>query len=136
MFSIVPSCNLVQYQRKLMMQPCENGKNHNFGSNLGDPKPFSWVLPLLVLDHVPSYHPMQFKGKLMNHTWENAKNLFWGLILAQIWSLNFFLLVLPLVDVIHCCKLSLYAISRKTKEPNLRKWQKTQFQAQFYPLSP
>ena len=32
--------------------------------------------------------------------------------------------VLPLLDVRNCCKLSLYAISRKTNEPNLRKWQK------------
>ena len=31
-----------------------------------------------------------------------------------------------LLDVRHCCKLSLYAISRKTNEPNLRKWQKKQ----------
>ena len=29
------------------------------------------------------------------------------------------------VDVRNCCKLSLYAISRKAHEPNLRKWQKT-----------
>ena len=35
-----------------------------------------------------------------------------------------FLWVLPLLDVRHSCKLSLYAISRKTKEPNLRKWLK------------
>ena len=33
--------------------------------------------------------------------------------------------MLPLPDVRHCCKLSLYLISRKTNEPNLRKWQKT-----------
>ena len=37
---------------------------------------------------------------------------------------NFFLWVLPILDVRHCCKLSLYAISRKTDEQNLRKWQK------------
>ena len=35
----------------------------------------------------------------------------------------FFSWVLPLLDVIHCCKLSLYEISRKTNEPSLRKWQ-------------
>ena len=28
--------------------------------------------------------------------------------------------VLPLLDVIPCCKLSLYVISRITKEPNLK----------------
>ena len=45
--------------------------------------------------------------------------------LAQIWySKFFFLWALPLIDVIHCCKLSLHAISRKTNEPNFKKWQK------------
>ena len=37
MFDIVPSCNIVQYQGKLMMQPWENGKNPNFESNLRPP---------------------------------------------------------------------------------------------------
>ena len=32
---------------------------------------------------------------------------------------------LPPLDVIHCCKLSLYAISRKKNKINLRKWQKS-----------
>ena len=32
---------------------------------------------------------------------------------------------LPPLDVMLCCKLSLYAILRKTNKPNLRKWQKT-----------
>ena len=32
--------------------------------------------------------------------------------------------ILPLLDVRHCCKLWLYSISKKTNEPNLRKWQK------------
>ena len=70
-----------------------------------------------------------------------AKNLILGLIFARfgpnlVPSFFFFLQVLPQLDVIHCCKLSLYAISRKTKEPNLRKWQKTQFWAQFSPSWP
>ena len=39
-------------------------------------------------------------------------------------SPNFFR-VFYLHYVIHCYKLSSYAISRKTNEPNLRKWQKT-----------
>ena len=56
-----------------------------------------------------------------------AKILILGLILARFWakfgpykvcSWN-----LPLQDVGNCFKLSLYAISRKTNEPNLRKWQ-------------
>ena len=37
---------------------------------------------------------------------------------------HFFLWVLSLLVVRHRSKLSFYAIYRKTKEPNLRKWQK------------
>ena len=48
-----------------------------------------------------------------------AKNLASSLILAQSWSEKF-LWGLPLLDVTHCCKLSLYAISRKTNEPNFK----------------
>ena len=32
--SIVPSCNPVQYQEKLMMQTREKGENPNFGSKI------------------------------------------------------------------------------------------------------
>ena len=39
-------------------------------------------------------------------------------------DLQTFFMGLPLPDVRHCCKLSLYVISRKTNEWNLRKWQK------------
>ena len=60
---------------------------------------------------------------------------FWP-IFAQTWSQKCFSWVLPLLDVIHCCKLSLYATSRKTNTPNLRKWEKTLFQARFYPIWP
>ena len=68
-----------------------------------------------------------------------TKNLVSGLILAslaQIWATKIFPWILPLLDVRRCCKLSLYAISRKTNEKNLRKWQKTLFQAWFWPLWP
>ena len=34
--------------------------------------------------------------------------------------------ILPRLKVRYCCMLSLYANSRKTKEPNLREWQKNQ----------
>ena len=66
----------------------------------------------------------------MNPTWEMAKNLVSGLILAtlvQIWPTKFFVWILPLLDVRHCCKLLLHAISRKsnklekmTKKPTFR----------------
>ena len=47
--------------------------------------------------------------------------------LAQIWAPKKILWVLFLVNVKYCCKLSLYAISRETYDPNLRKWQKNWF---------
>ena len=62
-----------------------------------------------------------------------AKNLILGLILAQILSQKIFSWDLPRLDVIHCCKLSLHAISRKTNELNLRKWQKISFGPDFGP---
>ena len=39
---------------------------------------------------------------------------------------------LPLLDFIHCFKLSLYAISKKTNEPNLRNDKKTIFGDDFH----
>ena len=44
--------------------------------------------------------------------------------------------ILHLQDVMHCYKLLLYAISRKTNELNLRKWQKTYFWDWFWNLRP
>ena len=40
---------------------------------------------------------------------------------------KFFSWVLPLLHVSHCRKLSSYAISKKTYDPNSRKWRKTLF---------
>ena len=78
-----------------------------------------------MLDIVASYCCKQFQGKLTNQTWENSKKPSskpdFGLFLAQILSPKFFLWVLPLLDVIHSCKISLYAILGKTNEPKLRK---------------
>ena len=50
-----------------------------------------------------------------------------GPLLDQRWSPKPFSWVLPLLDLIHCCKLSLYAISRKTNEPNLAQIQAADF---------
>ena len=47
--------------------------------------------------------------------------------LAQIWAPQFlggWGGGLPLLDVTHCRKLSMYAISRKTYDPNSTKWHK------------
>ena len=63
-------------------------------------------------------HCLQFQGKLINQTRENTENLVLGSILASfspnLVLKNFLLWVLSPQDVMHCCKLSLYAISRKT----------------------
>ena len=66
-----------------------------------------------------------------------------NLVLCPIWSLwhkfesqNFLSWILPLLDVRNCSKLSLYDISRKTNEPNLRKWQKLSFGPNFGTFSP
>ena len=47
---------------------------------------------------------------------------------------KFFSWVLPLLDVKHCCKLSAYKTSGKSNKSNLKKWQKTYFGTQFWPL--
>ena len=78
-----------------------------------------------MLEFVESYHCMLFQGKLMNQTWENGKKPSCGLNFGpNLVPQNFFSLVLSLLDVRNCWKLSLYAISRKTNKPNLRKWEK------------
>ena len=64
----------------------------------------------------------------MNQIWENDENLVLGPILApldQIWAPRIFSWTLPLLDVTNYWNLSLYAISRKTNEPNFRKLLKT-----------
>ena len=71
-----------------------------------------------------------------------AKKLILGLILALLAQIcptptphpQFYLFILPLLDVRHCCKLSLCAISRKTNKPNMRKWQKPIFRPNFGPF--
>ena len=64
-----------------------------------------------------------YKGKLINQT-GGEKNPNFGpdfacLAKGSSWR------VLPLLVVRHWSKLSFYEIYRKTKEPNLKKWQKT-----------
>ena len=69
------------------------------------------------------------------------KNLILGQILShltQIYapSFNSFFRVLPLLDVRHCRKLSLYAISRKTYDPNSINEQKPHFGPDLRSFSP
>ena len=57
-----------------------------------------------------------------------AKNLISGSILvhlAKIWAPKIFSWVLPLLDVRYCPKLPSYSISRKTYDPDSKKWGKT-----------
>ena len=65
----------------------------------------------------------------MNQTRGNFKKLsFWpdfGPFQPKFVPQNFLEEVFPILDVIICCKLPLYAVSKKVNEPNLRKWQKT-----------
>ena len=66
------------------------------------------------------------------------KKLVLGSILAplvEIWDPTFFRWNLLLLDVPHCCKLSLYTISSKTNEASLRKWQKNVVSGSFGPNS-
>ena len=54
----------------------------------------------------------------MMQTWENDKNPNSGpnFVPQNVFSWNS-----AILDVTHCCKLSLYTISRETNKPNLRK---------------
>ena len=78
-----------------------------------------------MLDIVPKYHCIQFQGKLINQTCENGKKPSFGHDFGP-FGPKFdpqknFLWFLPLLDIIYCYKLSLYVMSRKTNEQNLRK---------------
>ena len=66
---------------------------------------------------VASYPCMQFQGTLINQTWENNRNSNFG---PKFGPPNFFLWIFLLIDIRHCCKLSFYAISRKTNDSNFR----------------
>ena len=98
----------------------------HFGKNLVLKKRFSWVLPLIDVIHCcnVSLYAISKKTNEQNlRKWQ--KKLVSSPILvplARIWSPKILIVsTLILLDVIHCCKLSLYAISRKNNEPNLRK---------------
>ena len=79
-----------------------------------------------MLDIVASYHCMQIHGILMNQTWENGKKTSFGSDFGpfgpKLGPKSYFSWILPLLHVRHSCKLSLYAISRKTNESKLRKF--------------
>ena len=71
-----PSCNLVQYQGKLKIQPWKNGKNPNLRPNLGPQKFFSWVLPLLVVIQCSKLSSSMLSNNLSNANWVQVMQLF------------------------------------------------------------
>ena len=111
-----------------------------FWPKFGPKKLFRGFYLYQILYIVASYHCMLFQGQLMDQTWENGKKPSFGPHFGpfdpNLVPKNFFSWILPLLDFRNCCKLSLYAISRKTNELNLRKWQKNQFWAQFWHFCP
>ena len=77
----------------------------------------------------------------MNQTLENGKKPSSGPNFDpfdKFGSQFFFLLlwILPLLEIGHCCKLSLYAISRKTNEPTWENGKKQSFEPDFSPFDP
>ena len=127
-----------QFKGKLMKQTWENGKTPNFVPDFGPffpkfappPPPPPLVVPLLdVIQHYCKLS-LQFQGKLMNQTWRTGKKTpsfgpNFSTFLIQIWAPKFFPVDFISTIVIHYCKLSLHAISRKNNETNWKKWQKT-----------
>ena len=78
-----------------------------------------------MLEIVTSCHCMQFQGKLMNQAWKNDKKPTFGPnfdLFDPNLGHKYFSWILPLLDVRHCCMLSLYAMSRNPNVPNSRKW--------------
>ena len=78
-----------------------------------------------MLNIVASYHYMQLQETNEPNLRKWGKKLILGPILAQTLAYKTFLWVLSQLDVRLCCKLLLYAISRKNNETKLRKQQKT-----------
>ena len=60
----------------------------------------------------------------MNQTWENGEIPNFRPNFGPNLDPQMFFVDLPLLDIRHCCKLSLCAISRENYKINLRKWQK------------
>ena len=104
------------------------------GRNPPTPHPtpnfFWWVLPLLVFTQFSIF--MCFSStryytllQAINLIKSQDKTSFRSDFGPVGWNLGpkmFFSKILPLLDLRQCWKLSLRAISRKAKEPNLRKW--------------
>ena len=93
MLDIFPSCNIVQYQGNVMMQPWENDKNPNFGTSLGPLKFFSLVLPLLIVRQCSKLSSNVISRETNGPNFKKMTKLILDLILApsaQIWTPIFF----------------------------------------------
>ena len=130
----------MQFPGKLMNPIWENGKkNPNFLTWFWPVRPqsphptpnfFWWVLPLLVFTQFSIF--MCFSStryytllQAINLIKLQDKTSFRSDFGPVGWNLGpkiIFSKFLPLLDLRQCWKLSLRAISRKAKEPNLRKW--------------
>ena len=101
---------------------------------------FSWLLPLLDFINccnLSLYAISRKTNQPILRRWQKKTSfgLDFGPV-GQSLGQTFFLLILPLLDVRNCRKLSLYAISKKTNEPNLRKWKKKQCWTWFWHIWP
>ena len=115
----------------------------NFGPfrpNLGPKNFFHRFYLYFMLDIVASYHCLQFQRKVMNQTWENYKKPSFGTNFGpfgpNLGSKNFFSKILPLLRVRHCCKLSLYATSRKLMNQIWENGRKPGVRSNFGPFFP
>ena len=85
------------------------------------------VLALLIVKHYSKLSCYAISRNEMNETWENGEKPNFGpdfSLFRPNLGPKSFLRVLPQLVVRNCSNLSLYVISRKINEPNLRKWQK------------
>ena len=104
------------------------------------PKIFSWVLPLLDVKHCCKLSAYKTSGKTNKSNLKKWQKTYFG---TQFWPLwhkfeppKNFSRVLTLLDVEHCCKLSLYGISKKTNESKLKNGKKPSFRSDFGPFDP
>ena len=102
---------------------------------------FSWILSLLDVKNCckPSLHAISKEFNKPNLRKWQKKPLVSGQILlplTQICIQKIFFIDFNCTRCYILLQAIIYAISRKTNEPNLRKWQKTQFWAQFWSIWP
>ena len=140
LLDIVSSSNPMQYQGNLMMQTGGNGKKSKFWVQFWVPKNVFGALPLLVVKHCSKLSNYVISRKsnkpnLRKYQKPNFRPAF-GPLGPNLEFPNFVFWVLTLLDFKHCCKLSSYAISRKTYDLNSRKQWRTSFWAWFWSIVP